>query len=121
MYNISSNKINFFLLSLTKISNFHDISLQYIDYPSMHQLFISKSSKSSRGKTVLDEEKRLEIGACCVGLGEAFERPRFRRPTNHGSFLLLLVTLARALPPASTRPFFACSSRLHTRHDQYLT
>lgn len=104
MYNISSNKINFFLLSLTKISNFHDISLQYIDYPSMHQLFISKSSKSSRGKTVLDEEKRLEIGACCVGLGEAFERPRFRATSDESR---ILSPSARHFSPGIAARFYS--------------
>lgn len=98
----------------------HHYSIEIIPQCTNHS-FPNLPNREEKKPCWTDEEKRLEIGACCVGLGEAFERPRFRRPTNHGSFLLLLVTLARALPPASTRPFFACSSRLHTRHDQYLT
>lgn len=90
----------------------------------MRQSFISKSSKSSKERNLVGPTRRKGWKLAPVAWDSA--RPSSgldfeRRPTNHGSFLLLLVTLARALPPASTRPFFACSSRLHTRHDQYLT
>lgn len=89
-------------------------NIYYYYYPSMLQLkwTISNQVKSSSTKSRRIKRKNplgpMRRSACCVQHGTRWglEWPRFpfRCPTNHGSFLLL-VSLARALPPASTRPF----------------
>lgn len=81
----------------------HHYSIEIIPQCTNHS-FPNLSNREEKKPCWTDEEKRLEVGACCVGLGEAFERPRFRATSDESR---ILSPFARHFSPGIAARFYS--------------